>query len=680
MKKMDETDLLRKAREAYSEAYDSDRINRENALDDLEFIAGDQWPESIRREREATNRPVITVNRMPQFVRQVTGDLRRNEPSIKVLPVDDEGDADVAEIYEGLIRQIEHQSDADIAYEVAAESAATCSMGALRVLADYADERSFDQELYIEAIPNPFAVVWDPLAKHPTRRDAEYCFVTSLINRDKFKEQYPDATLTDWERGEAPEYASDWNHGDDVMIAEYWVKEPVKKRIAQDETGGVWDVTDVPPAVLNPAWRVREVNSKEIACYKMSGENLLEPRKVWPGSYIPIVAVMGEEIHIGERRVRSSVIRYAKDPQRLYNYFRSTQTESIALQPKAPYLMTPKQIEGHEGEWNAANETNYAYLLYNPDPGSGGAPQRQPPPVPSVAMAQEIALAADDMKATTGVYDAALGSQSNETSGVAIRQRQQEGDISTSIYADNLVRAVRQVGRVLIEAIPKIYDTTRTVRMLAVDGSETRTRINVPVQTPYGVEYMNDLSVGRYDIRIATGPSFTTQRQQAAQSMLDFAQAFPQAGAAVMDLVAKNMDWPGAEEMAERLKKLLPPGMADMDDPTPEQQQEMTAQKQAEAQQSAMAQKAGMIELAKAKAEADEAMSKASEAKVDVADKQLELAMKSGQFDQAVMQAVQQVLSQQMQPAPQYQQQLPPQQPQFQPPPAQPQFAQPSLP
>ena len=458
----EQREMLREARERFDNAWENDQQNRDQALDDLEFGIGEHWPESVRAEREAAGRPIITVNQMPQFLRQVTGDIRRTNPAIRIGAADGDADKDVAEIYEGLIRHIEHRSSAAGVYEQTAECAAACSMGYFRVLAEY-QPGEYYQDIAIKRIPNPFAVYFDTDAKEPTRSDARYAFVVEHMSKDRFEEEYPDKKAVNWESDKLPEYMKHWFDGDDVMVAEYFCKKPVKRTLGLLPDGQVVDMAESPDAVT---LETREVEDVEVVWYKMSGDEVLEGPTVMPSRHIPVIAVVGEEIHLGERVVRSSVIRYAKDPQRLYNYFMSAEAEIVALQPKSPYKVTPKQIEGLERFWEGANTDNKPFLPYNPDPEAPGSPMRETPPMASQGMVDMINRAGEDMRATTGIYDAALGGRSNESSGVAIKQRQVESDISTSIYVDNLAKAIEHCGRILVEMIPKIYDTTRIVRVL----------------------------------------------------------------------------------------------------------------------------------------------------------------------------------------------------------------------
>lgn len=642
---MKHDDLLKLARTRMAEAIEADRDNRLEEMDDLEKLVGKHWPEDIRREREAEGKPCLTMNRLPQFVRQVTGDIRRMNPAIKVIPADRGASKEVADIYEGLIRQIEYASNASRIYERAAEQAAASSIGWFRILNDYESDDSFLQELKIKGIRNPLSVYCDPAAELPTREDAGFIFITEQMPRTAFDKAYPGKSAADVEMDASTDGLEHWQENDKVVIAEYYWKEPVEKKIHLLNNGNVIE-NDNPPAPLYVV-KSRKVKTHKVMWAKISGNDVLEGPQEQPCRHIPVVAVTGEEWHVGDRVHRSSVIRHAKDAQQMYNYWRSAQTEFAALQPKAPYLVTPAQIAGLETFWNQANQKNRPYLPYNPDPKTTGVPQRATPPISSQAMAEQTMLAGEDMKATTGIYDSALGNASNEKSGVAIRQRQMESDVSTSIYSDNMGEAIATAGRILIDMIPKVYDTQRVVRIMGDDDQEQMVEINgqmmqagpdgMPVSVP-----VNDLTIGKYDIRVAVGPNYATRRQETAEGMLEFIRVVPGAASVTGDLIAKSMDWPDAEKFSERLKMALPPQFRDPDDMSPEEQQQMQQAMQQQAMQAQMQQAAQQTEMRKADAEAVEAEADAQKAQFEVMNEQLDLAAKNGQLNAAVSKLVQQ--------------------------------------
>lgn len=619
---MKDEDILEAACKRMQLAADADRENRELALDDLRNQIGEQWPDSERRSREAEGRPCLVINRLPQFTRQVTGDLRRMNPSINVLPASDDASKEGAEFIEGMIRYIQYRSDASSIYEEAGESAATCSMGYFRVLTDYEDDDTFNQEILIEGIKNPFAVYFDPDARLSTREDANWVFIADRMSEEDFKEAYPGKDAVSADGDTATDRSAYWREGDDVIVAEYFWKEPVEKTIWQLPGGEVVDT-----APRGGKAKSRKVQGHKVMWAKISGADVLEGPQEWAGKYIPVVAVVGEEIHVADRVVRSSVIRYAKEPQRLYNYFVSAETEVLALQPKAPYMVTATQVSGFEQQWANANTKNRPYLVYKPDP-NAPPPQRSQPPMASSGMLQHIMMAGDDMKATTGIYDAGLGQRSNEHSGVAIKQRQMESDISTSIYSDNVSKAVGYCGRIIVDLIPKIYDSERMVRIVGNDDEDQMVKVNqVQKHAEFGDVTINNLTIGKYDIRVSVGPNYTTKRQEAAENMLEFIRVFPQAAPLTADLIAGNMDWPEADKFQERLKAALPPGIADNKDPQAQRQQQAAqqAQMQEQQQQQQIAQTMQKMALDEQQAKTRQAVANADKAEAEAMRARAEL-------------------------------------------------------
>jgi hypothetical protein len=587
-------DIVQEAQERLEAAWVQDRENREDAFMDLKFLAGDQWPNEIRLQREAQNRPCLTINRLPQFVNQVANTVRMNPPAIKAIPAGGEATAELAEIYSGLFRQIQYRSNATHVFANAVYYAVACGIGHFRLVTQYVDDDAFDQEILIKRIQHPLSVFWAPGAVEPDRSDAEYCLVTELMGRKEFQKRFPDAAMTDFAAPEDLNAESGlyWANRDAVRICEYWVKRPHERTIARLATGETIDITDVdvtaPLAVVmagrDPAiqsvvsmdHRVkpgddislasqivgeRKVKSHKVEHYLLSGEEVLEGPTHWPGRYIPIFPVIGSETALETKVIRNGLIRFTRDPQQLYNFWRSAAAEAIALAPRSPFVATPAMIAKFKGQWDTQNSVSRPYLLYEPDPDApGGRPMREPPPDVPAALVNESATASDEMKATTGIYDAALGARSNEISGIAIRARESQGGVSALHYQDNLMATLTHLGKVLIDLVPKIYDTERTVRITREDETHVPVRINIPAMGVDGKPMLlNDLSQGTYDVRVKIGPSYATRRAEAADSMLQFIQAVPQAASIAGDLVARNMDWPGADEIAERLRRTLPP-------------------------------------------------------------------------------------------------------------------------
>jgi hypothetical protein len=571
-------DIIREARERLQLAWEADRRNREEAATDLKFIAGDQWPDAVKTERTTDGRPMITVNRLPQFLRQVTNPIREADLSIKTAPVDSKSDPKVAKVYDGLLKQIQYQSSARAVYATASEHQTGCGIGWVRVCTEHVDDHTFDQELRIKVIPNPLAVYDDPGAVEPDRSDSNWRFITQMMPRADYKARWTKAGTEGVDKPSDGLEGMYWQTDEKVRIAEYWKKIPAKKTLLQigEETVDKGKFDALPPemqAELTPLiTRTREVDCYEIKQYLISGSDVLEGPFDWPGKYLPQIPFIGSEVPVESGTYRYGLIRFARDPQALYNYYRTATAESIALAPKAPYLLTPDMIGGYQEQWNSANRKNRPYLLYKPDPKvPGGRPQREHPPEHPAALVNETQMAAEDMKGVTGIYDASLGGQSNETSGIAIGRRQMQGDTANYHYGDNAQRSLEYLGRVLIDLIAKIYDNERIIRILGDDDQEELVPINkfvsVNPETGYPV-LMNDLSAGRFDVRVRIGRSADSKRLETVDALMQFIKSFPSTEPFIADLVAKNLDTPGAEEMAKRLRNMVPPqALADPDDP-----------------------------------------------------------------------------------------------------------------
>ncbi len=568
-------DLLREARERRRMAVDAEREGRLAALEDLKFVNGEQWPVELKNARHAEGRPCLTVNRLPSFIDRVVGDQRQNKPAIKVRPADESSDPVIADILGGMIKTIENRSGAEAVYDAAFEQAVTMGFGFFRVETAYVGDDSFDQEILIKPVNNPFSVYLDPSTVRPDRSDARWAFVTETVGRDEFRRRFPGASPMDLEAGVGAEYDG-WFEKDRVRIAEYWVKREIKKKVCLLSDGRTLPEAEAVAAMASGPKDapVRIVAKREASChrvyqYLVTGNEVLEGPNPWPGRFIPIVQVVGKELNVQGKKALRGLVRWARDPQRMYNYWRTMATEIVALTPKAPYLVTPEQIEGFEAMWRDANVKSFPYLLYNQT--NGAAPQRHfPQPAPQ-GIFSEAATAAEDMKFATGVHDERLGVAGAEISGRAITARQRQGEASTFAFSDNLCRAIAFAGRIIVDLIPKIYDTERVVPVAMADGSEAFVPVNrAAVDAAGNPVVLNDLGRGSYFVTIDTGPSYATQRQEAAASMLEFARAVPEAAPVMADLIAKNMDWPGAEEIAGRLRKTLPPAVAGNAAPDPD--------------------------------------------------------------------------------------------------------------
>jgi hypothetical protein len=638
----DPADVLATARSRLTMALSAYSDSRQDELDDLRFMAGSpdnqwQWPQDVLATRGSVQgqtvnaRPCLTINKLPQHVRQVTNDQRQNRPAGKVIPVDDKADVEVAEVFDGIVRHIEYISDADVAYDTACDNQVTYGEGYFRILTEYCDENTFDQDLRIGRIRNSFSVYMDPTIQDPCGADAEWCFITEDIPKADFERAYPDAEPISsvLQRGVGDQALSQWINQDTVRIAEYFYKEHSKETLnlyAGNQTAfeGSPEAQELEMLGLQPI-RKREVDVKRVKWVKTNGYELLEESE-WLGKWIPVIRVIGNEFEVEGRMYVSGLVRNAKDAQRMYNYWVSQEAEMLALAPKAPFIGYGGQFEGYEQQWKTANTTNWPYLEVNPDVTDGqGAvlplPQRAPPPLAQTGLIQAKMGAADDIKAATGQYDASLGIRSNERTGRAILARERQGDTGTYHFVDNLARAIRYGTRQLVDLIPKIYDTQRIARIIGIDGETATAKIN-PMQTEPVRRVMDDAgiviekiynpSVGKYDVAVTTGPSYATKRQEAMDAMGQILQANPALWQVAGDLFVKNMDWPGAQEIAKRLAKTIDPKlMADEDDPALQ-----AAQQQMEAMGQEMQMMQEMLQRVQQSMEAREVQIKEFEAEV----------------------------------------------------------------
>jgi soluble cytochrome b562 len=597
-----DSDVLSTARDRLSMAISAYSESREDELDDLRFYAGSpdnqwQWPADVLATRGAVQgqtinaRPCLTINKLPQHVHQITNDQRQNRPSVKVIPVDDNADVEVAEIFNGMIRHIEYISDADVAYDTACENQVAYGEGYIRVLTEYCDDNTFDQDIKIARVRNSFSVYMDPLIQDPCGSDAEWCFITEDLSKAEYARLFPNASpLSTLETlGIGDQNLSQWLNTNTIRIAEYFYCE-YDKQTLNLYPGNVTAFQGTPEdkelrAVYGKPKKSRQADRKKIKWCKINGYEILEEQE-WAGSCIPVVRIIGNEFEVEGRIYISGLVRNAKDAQRMYNYWTSQEAEMLALAPKAPFIGYGGQFEGYETQWKTANTNNWPYLEVNPDVTDGqGAvlplPQRALPPMAQTGLIQAKMGASEDIKSATGQYNASLGQTSNERSGKAILARQREGDVGTYHYQDNLARGVRHIGRQCVDLIPKIYDTQRIARIIGLDGETKMVKIDPmqaepvrKIQNQEGIviDKIYNPSVGKYDVVVATGPGYATKRQEALEAMAQLLQGNPQLWSVAGDLFVKNMDWPGAQEMAKRFAKTIDPKLMGEAEDNPELQ------------------------------------------------------------------------------------------------------------
>jgi hypothetical protein len=553
-------DLLVRIRKRSKAMMEFDRDNRKLAIDDMKFlrVPGSQWDAITKRER-GDDRPMYEFNKLNISAKSVINQMRENRPMGKVRAAED-GDVKTADILEGGIRNIIANADFDTVTDYAAEYQVGAGMGAWRVTLEYAED-SFSQVIDINPLLNPFCLYCDPAAKDLLKRDAEDWWYTDKISKSSFDQRWPKAekiSLDDCEFDDE----DDWEGDDQVRIGEYWYKEPYEKTIHLLSDGSVIDAFDEDGQEVTPPQGVTIVKSRKQRCHKImmcivSGDAILEGPVEWAGSQHPWVMVYGEYVVIDGKVYWNGITRAGKDPQRAYNYSRTSAIEAVALAPQDKPWITPKQLAGLESHYAESHKKNYPFNLYNPDANAPGPPVRQGGPNIPAALVQEMQIASDDIKAVTGVYDASLGAQGNETSGKAINARKAQGEIANFNYQDNMGKGVKRTWEILVDLFPKVYDTEATIRILGVDGKESYETVNK--RDPITGKVINDLSRGRFDTAITIGPSYATRRMEAAEAYTQMAGMDEGLMMSAGDLVYKAMDMPYAQEIAERRQLLLPP-------------------------------------------------------------------------------------------------------------------------
>lgn len=585
--KVDPHEIVRVARERFANGVACDRENREEAREDLEFLAGQQWHSSDIQDRKAQKRPTLTLNRMPQFLKQVVNEVRKNRPAISCTPADGAANPDTALVFEGMIRMIERVSSAGRVYSRALEQAAGCGMGHFRLGLEYEDEDSFDMGLRIRAIRNPFSVVWDPNAAMDDKSDAKWCFVYQELSKDEFKASYPESPTDNWDTGSSEAYRnnSGWRHdAKATTVCEYWQikEEPVvlvrmrhdrawfDPELGQQAPSNQETILEDPdPQLIEEAQAQgftvigqRRSMKKKVCMYLLGGNTVLEGPIEWPGQRIPVFTVIGDEVDLGVNTIRGSLIRNAKDAQRMLNYYASANAEMHALAPKVPFILSARQVAGLESLWNSANQGARAYLPYNDmdehGPIQTPRPQRESGINTNPGLLAGEQSAGQYLKDTTGVYDAALGNKSNETSGVAIQARDAQTATGVFNYIDNLALTVESMAREMVYVIPKVYSPDRQIRILGEDDAAAIIDL---------AQSGHDLSVGKYDVSVKLGPAFETQREEVLNGMIEMAKGagHPALQVLLYAKAARLQDFKGSEELADEIEAvaqaigLLPP-------------------------------------------------------------------------------------------------------------------------
>lgn len=590
---MSDDDVIRQARDYFKESDSVSSENRIDAEEDIRFARlADQWPDQVKAQRIAEGRPCITVNKLAPLIRQIVNEARKNTPSIRVNPVDSKADVATAKVIDGLMRSIQNgKRKADIAYDTALEHAASGGFGFIRVGLDYVSPDTFDMELFVERVPNPLMVHWDVSSTEFDSSDWNYGFVSDFLTKEEFKRRYPKGSLVSWDGNDQGISGDDgWIANDRIRVSEYFeriektrmicqlsggdtmrkdaIPELVKSLAAENglDLGGQLDDDELISAYLQitkqTVVRQREATYHEVIRRVINANEVLEESE-WPGSVIPISPVWGDEVMIDGRRHFRSMIRDAKDPQLMFNYWRSASTELVAQHTKSPWLVPTGGIpKGEESKWATANTQSHPYLMY--DAAAGPMPQQVGFAGVPAGNLQEALNSSDDIKTVTGIFDASIGAQSNETSGKAILARERQSNTSNYHLLDNLNRAIEATGKILVELIPAVYSERQTIRILGEDMKEEVIKLSMEDGGSQqvgedGKKDLYNLSVGQYDVKVDAGTDYATAREEMRETLIEIMRAVPGSAQLIGDLLAENLDMVGADRLSARLKMTLPP-------------------------------------------------------------------------------------------------------------------------
>lgn len=582
-----EKDFLAQARDRFKLAVDAEAREREDRLSDLRFATGDQWPQETKRIRDASNRPCMTINRYPAVKGQIVNEQRAQRPSIVVKPVGDGADVDDAEMLEGLLRHIQVNSDAEVAYDCGFEHMVLAGKGYVEITRDYLSGETFDQELYIRRVKNPFTIYCDPSSQEPDESDANWKFKVVDYPVAEYLAQFPKSQLAS-----AVDFQSIgdqfpfWGDKKTIRVAEYWYKD-----WEYDELYLMADGKSIRKSLYNLRYKAnpnapKPVDTRpwkkcKICCATINAVEIIDKDPdgmysyTFPGKvgFIPLIPLIGEDFDVNGDRKLYGIVRNSKDAQRGINYFRSYAAETIALAPKAPWVGWKGQFK--DAKWKTANVINYPYLEADlitttgqPAPSLPARNQFEPPIQGVLAMSMAVD---QDFKSTTGIYEPSLGQNKSDQSGKAIASLQNQSQLTNLNYTDNLSRALRAIGRVLLDAAPYVYDAPRVQRIIQPDGQVQQVIVHSgrenaanALKSPE-IQDVYDLSKGVYDVVVDVGPSYQTKRQEAFTLQLQLAEA-DKTGTIMKvcpDIIIANSDMPQSREMAERLKKTVPPQYLD---------------------------------------------------------------------------------------------------------------------
>lgn len=587
-------DLVAEAKKRFERAKTAYSENRQQAIEDLRFVFGDsdnlwQWPAEIVEQRKG--KVILTVNLTAQHCNQIINSIRQNRPTGRVIPTSGGANKKAAEVFAGLVRMIQTASNADDAHDTAAEFSIYGGEGYWRIVTEYESPTSFKQRIRIKPCLNPQLVYIDPDCQEIDESDASWGFIFEDISREQAKREHPGIDLTSW----TPDPGG-WVSKDTVRRAEYfyceWQDDSLYlladgSTVLKSKAVGPVDVRDERPTKVK-RWKW---------CKLVGGSDSPVDEKDWPGSFLPIISVVGKKVNIDGKILIKGQTRDLKDPARMVNYAYSETVQTLAVQNKVPYLAAAESIAGYESTWKTANQSDYAYLPWNAYHKETGqqlpAPAKEAPAQMATAQVALLQLSTEQMRAASGQQNANFGIKSEAVSGIGIQRLKTQGEVATFHFPDNLARALKHEIRILVDLIPKIMDVRQSIIVLGLDGKESTITLDPEHRQAYSeedfgtedVQKIFNPNLGEYQYAIDTGPSYSTQRQEALDYMMTLAAKDPQVLQIAGDLVMRLSDSPMSEQLAERFAKALPPPLQDQKPGDPQQLMMQLQQMQQQMQQ-----------------------------------------------------------------------------------------------
>ena len=594
--------LIKTAKEQFDSSQDHWGKFRDSAKDSLRYVEdnGAYMDQNYVNQRRSSGLPTLTTNRIKTFLNNLTSEARQNIPGIQVDPANDKTDPKFAEMVADLIRTIQQDSKAKMAYQNAAWYSIGVGLGYVRVKSEYEGSDSFEQRLCIENIADPASVFLDPNHKAVDGSDCRYAFIVADLSHDEYLAKYgkgkmatalEDAKIHGWNQVSRKK-DNNWLTKNTVRVAEYYVKESYTQRIYQvmdRRTGAIEVVTEMKD--YHEKLNDRVVDKYIVKHYVINDKEILEESE-WPGDLIPIVAFKGLEFWNNGERKLSGVIQPMRDVQKKLDWYQNWQAEMVMLSTKAPFIGTPVMFENNQHEWANAHVTNPAYLTFARDP---LAPEDKPfmatANLPIQMVDTLVSQSIQDLQSIGGGIDPMArnpqGVQQAE-SGRALLVRNESARTQTFVFQDNIRESIAQVGRILIQAIPSYYlETGRNLALQKITGENYHASFN-----DHPERMLED---AKFSIAIESGASYATKRQEAMDAQMQLIGVYPQAAPLIADIVVSNADWPGHTEVAARLRAAVPPQVLEASQPMDPQQAE-TMVPQLKAQVSSLQQQMGKMQ------------------------------------------------------------------------------------